>query len=275
MARANAPVTALALLALGTATVWAQPADPAAVGNQLDFAVYRDTVEPIFLKMRDGIGPGGPCFICHAKITSRFRLQRVPDTLTWSEEASRRNFDVVSRLVEPGAPTQSRLLLHPLAPAAGGDGIHAGGYPWQSQDDPEWQAIAAWIGSTPAGTSIAAPATDNESLDFTSFRAVVEPLFLSKKEGLARCYVCHSRSTNFRLQRLDAGQSGWTEAQSRRNFLAVQRVVVPGDPESSRMLKMPMAPSAGGDPFHPGGRRWASRDDPEWQALAAWVRGEP
>jgi len=273
MARVYATVSWVALLlALGSATVQAQSADATA----LDFALYRDTVEPLFLKMRDGIGPGGPCFICHTKITSRFRLQPVPDTLTWSAEASRRNFDVVSRLVVPGAPTRSRLLLHALAPGAGGDGVHAGGYPWQSQDDPEWQAIAAWVGRAPAGAPAAdTPSTASDRLDFAAFRVVVEPLFLNKKEGLARCYVCHSRSTNFRLQRLDAGQSAWTEDQSRRNFLAVQRVVVPGDPESSRMLKMPLVPSEGGDPFHPGGRRWASRDDPEWQALAAWVRGEP
>ena len=37
---------------------------------------------------------------------------------------------------------------------------------------------------------------------------------------------------------------------------------------------MPLAIDAGGDPFHPGGKRWASKDDPEWQMLAAWVRGQ-
>ena len=31
---------------------------------------------------------------------------------------------------------------------------------------------------------------------------------------------------------------------------------------------------AGGDYAHNGGRRWTSQDDPEWQMLAAWVRGE-
>ena len=35
-----------------------------------------------------------------------------------------------------------------------------------------------------------------------------------------------------------------------------------------------MAPEAGGDNYHSGGRRWFSQDDPEWQMLAAWVRGE-
>ncbi len=30
----------------------------------------------------------------------------------------------------------------------------------------------------------------------------------------------------------------------------------------------------GDHPFHPGGRHWSSRDDPEWQMLADWVRGK-
>ena len=34
------------------------------------------------------------------------------------------------------------------------------------------------------------------------------------------------------------------------------------------------ATTAGGDPFHAGGKHWTSRNDPEWQTLAAWVRGE-
>src|SRR5213078_3105108 len=31
--------------------------------------------------------------------------------------------------------------------------------------------------------------------------------------------------------------------------------------------------SAGGDPHHDGGKHWTTKDDPEWQMLAAWVRG--
>ena len=40
------------------------------------------------------------------------------------------------------------------------------------------------------------------------------------------------------------------------------------------ILTHPLDPHAGGDNFHSGGRRWRSQDDPEWQMLAAWVRGE-
>jgi hypothetical protein len=50
--------------------------------------------------------------------------------------------------------------------------------------------------------------------------------------------------------------------------------VKPGDPAKSKMLTHPLAVSAGGDRFHAGGKHWKSQSDPEWQVLAAWVRGE-
>jgi hypothetical protein len=57
------------------------------------------------------------------------------------------------------------------------------------------------------------------------------------------------------------------------NFEATRRVVVPGDPANSRLLMMPLAAEAGGDPFHPGGKHWRAQSDPEWRRLADWVRG--
>jgi hypothetical protein len=109
-------------------------------------------------------------------------------------------------------------------------------------------------------------------LDFDVFKARVQPVFLQKRKGLARCYACHSQGTPFRLQPLSPGQSSWTDEESRRNFEAVQRLVVPGNPQASRLLTMPLAAEAGGVAFHPGGKHWTSQNDPEWQAIAEWVR---
>jgi len=239
--------------------------------QSLDFQVYRTQVEPIFLKVRDANGPGGSCFGCHTHVNTRLRLQPVSASLTWTEAESRRNFEAVQRLITPGDPMKSRLLLQPLATAAGGNPVHAGGKHWQSADDPEWQTIAAWIR---AASPASAPPQSTATLDFEVFKTRVQPLFLQKKAGFARCYVCHSQGTNFRLQPLAAGATSWTEEQSRQNFNAVQRLVVPGDPASSRLLMMPLAEEAGGDPFHPGGKHWTSKNDPEWQMLSAWVRGQ-
>jgi len=111
-------------------------------------------------------------------------------------------------------------------------------------------------------------------LDYDVFRTRVQPIFLAKRPGHARCYSCHSKGTPLRLQRLAPGATTWTEEESRKNFDAIRRVVVPGDPLKSPLLIHPLATEAGGDLFHNGGKHWNSQSDAEWQTLAAWVRGQ-
>ena len=119
----------------------------------------------------------------------------------------------------------------------------------------------------------AAPA--EESLDYEAFKSRVEPLFLKKRPGHARCYVCHVEGNNaFRLERLAPGRTSWTDEQSRRNFQVVSGLVVPGDPTRSRLLLYPLAPEAGGSAFHSGGRQFSSQDDADWDILAQWARGQ-
>ena len=108
----------------------------------------------------------------------------------------------------------------------------------------------------------AAPAAANApALDFQFFKDRVEPIFLHKRPGLARCYVCHSQGTPFRLQALASGASAWTEEESRRNFEAARRLVNAANPTMSLLLRMPLAAEAGGIAFHPGGKHWMSKDD--------------
>ena len=112
------------------------------------------------------------------------------------------------------------------------------------------------------------------TLDYEFFKTKVEPIFLKKREGHTRCYVCHEESNNaFRLEKLPAGAAFWTEEQSRKNFDIVSALVVPGDPANSRLLLQPLAPEAGGNTFHSGGRQFASKNDPDWKTLAQWVTG--
>src|SRR3954469_4453477 len=122
----------------------------------------------------------------------------------------------------------------------------------------------------PAARQAASPPAPS-SLDYEFFKTRVQPIFLKKRPGNARCIVCHETGQP-RLQALSPGATMWNEEQSRKNFEAWQRVVVPGDPTASRMLMHPLAAEAGGDPFHAGGKHWTSQNDPEWQTLAAWVR---
>src|SRR5689334_5048146 len=116
--------------------------------------------------------------------------------------------------------------------------------------------------------------TSSPSLDFEFFRTRVQPVFTTKRPGNARCVSCHAFGTPMRLQPLPPDSGTWNEEQSRKNFEVIRLRVVPGNPEASRLLRHPLAESAGGDPQHDGGKHWASKEDPEWQTLAAWVRGE-
>ena len=97
------------------------------------------------------------------------------------------------------------------------------------------------------------------ALDFEYFRTRVQPIFLAKRPGHARCITCHETGQP-RLVALPEGVTTWTDEQSRQNFEAWQRVVVPGDPNASRLLMHPLAKQAGGDPFHAGGKHWQSRE---------------
>lgn len=133
--------------------------------------------------------------------------------------------------------------------------------------------IAAVLAAMAVSNAITAAPTV-PILDYEFFKSRVEPVFLTKRPDHARCYACHVESNNaFRLERLSPGARGWTEQQSRRNFEMVSILVNPGDPDTSRLLLHPLAPEGGGDVFHSGGRQFASKRDPAWRTLAAWVNG--
>ncbi|HLH32722.1 MAG TPA: beta-propeller fold lactonase family protein [Terriglobia bacterium] len=111
-------------------------------------------------------------------------------------------------------------------------------------------------------------------LDFEVFKTKIQPIFTTKRPGHARCVSCHASGTPMRLQPLPPGSATWSEEDSRKNFDIVRARVVAGNPLKSKLLLHPLAAEAGGDPSHDGGKHWTSKDDPEWQTLAAWVNGE-
>lgn len=111
------------------------------------------------------------------------------------------------------------------------------------------------------------------SLDFSFFKERVQPIFLKKRPGHARCITCHDHRIP-PLEPLAPGANNWNEEQSRKNFAMWKQFVVPGHPMKSMLLLHPLAKAAGGDRFHAGGKHWKTQSDPEWQTLAAWVRGE-
>ena len=124
--------------AVAIGSVSSQPKPPS-----LDLAFFVRRVEPIFLEKRLS---HTRCYVCHVESNNAFRLEKLaPGSRSWTDEQSRRNFETVSILVNPGDPATSRLLLHPLAPEVGGDVFHSGGRQFVSKADPAWKTLAAWV----------------------------------------------------------------------------------------------------------------------------------
>ncbi len=246
--------------------------------QQAAFDYYRQNIEPLFLRPRGypGSTSGNPaCVMCHVWQTSvRFTLEEPTQTAdggAWTEEQSRRNYEVVTQLVDASDPESSRFLLKPLAQVAGGL-RHTGGSFWDSTQDPEYQVILDWIRALPAAEFT--PAEAEVAVDFQYYRSCVHPGVLSVGNyGQLSCTSCHAGGLAGFAPRSASGGT-LTEAEARQGFEVLQRLIVPGDPDRSRFLLKPLHPDGGGSYAHNGVRRWQNRNDPEWQTLAAWIRGE-
>ena len=117
------------------------------------------------------------------------------------------------------------------------------------------------------------PASSSAALDYEFFKTKVQPVFLAKRPGHARCVVCHTmNNAPLHLVQLSPGSTTWNEEQSRQNFQLVQKVAQAGF-EGSKLVVHPLAEEAGGDPHHGGGQQFANKNDPDWQTIRAWVMG--
>jgi YVTN family beta-propeller protein len=116
----------------------------------LDFDFFKQNVAPIFLKNR---GEHARCYSCHQNGQAPHYLEPLPaQQAFWTDDQLHRIYGNVSKLVVPGEPSFSKLLMHPLAPEAGGDGgenantrAHGGGSQFASQADPDWITIELWV----------------------------------------------------------------------------------------------------------------------------------
>jgi hypothetical protein len=237
-----------------------------------DVDFFRKNIEPIFMKDRGGTMPGyAACVMCHTWQTSlRFRLETPATDAGWTPEQSRRNLETLTKVVNTRTPEASYLLNKPLEPKAGGMG-HTGGTFWKSREDAEYLTVLKWIRSLPADKYAPAPVTP---VDFQFFRSCVQKVFQNPREGHIRCSNCHNAGQIGFAPLPAEGRTEWNEEEARRAFGVITRLVVPGNPVESRFLLKPLHPDGGGSYAHNGVRRWQNRDDPEWQMLAAWVRGE-
>jgi hypothetical protein len=145
------PGRTLMIVALAGALAASHEIASAQTAPKLDYEFFKSRVEPVFLTKRPD---HARCYVCHVESNNAFHLERLaPEAHAWTDEQSRRNFEMISILVNPGDPDTSRLLLHPLAPESGGDVFHSGGRQFPSKRDPAWRTLAAWVN----GATLASP----------------------------------------------------------------------------------------------------------------------
>ena len=162
----------------------AQQAASAATESSLDFEVFKTRVLPILASARKG---NARCVACHSRGGGNSFLEPLsPGATAYTDEQARRNFERVQRLVVPGEPLKSVLLINPLSEEAGGSHWHGGGKHWASQDHPEWRTMADWVATKAASNPEA-------GLDYDVFKARVQPILTSPRKGNARCIACHAR----------------------------------------------------------------------------------
>jgi len=237
-----------------------------------DVETYRNTVEKVFMTDRGGTVPGmAACVMCHTWQTKpmRFSLETPATDAGWTAEQSRKNFEIVTKLVNTKNPEASRLLQKPLATNQGGL-PHTGGTFWTNKQNPDYQALLGGIKSLPADKYVPGP---EPTVDFTFFRSCVQQVFANPREGQIKCSQCHNGGlAGFAPPPKDGKQ--WNDEEAKRAYTSLSRLIIPGNPEQSRFLLKPLHPDGGGSYAHNGVRRWQTRNDPEWQMLAGWVRGE-
>src|SRR5258705_4852555 len=130
-------LAAAVILSVSAPFATAQTAgSPDAQMPQLDYEFLKPRVERIFLKKRSD--EHARCYVCHQVMRhggGPLSLDMLPPGANfWTEEQSRHNFEVVSKLVVPGDPSLSLFLRMPLAPEAGGlADTHHGGSQFASE----------------------------------------------------------------------------------------------------------------------------------------------
>jgi hypothetical protein len=133
---------AACLIALAGALTPAESAPAPNASSGLDYDYFKTKVQPVFLTKRAG---HTRCVVCHTQNNAPFHLvQLSPGATSWSEQQSRQNFQLIQKVAIPGS-LDSPIVHHPLAETAGGDPHHGGGQQFESQNDPAWQTLKAFV----------------------------------------------------------------------------------------------------------------------------------
>ena len=119
-----------------------QPVASPTTSAPLSYEFFKAKVQPVFLTKRSG---HTRCVVCHTQNNAPFHLVPLPaGSTTWNEAQSRQNFQLIQKVAIPGS-LDSPIVHHPLAQEAGGDPHHGGGQQFESQQDPAWQTLKAFV----------------------------------------------------------------------------------------------------------------------------------
>jgi len=115
-------LAAAVILSVSAPFATAQTAgSPDAQKPQLDYEFFKTRVEPIFLKKRSD--EHARCYVCHQVMRhggGPLSLDMLPPGANfWTEEQSRHNFEVVSKLVVPGDPSLSLFSANAAGAGSG------------------------------------------------------------------------------------------------------------------------------------------------------------
>ena len=140
MMRASSYVVAAAFLFAAAGALTQAQSAPAE--SSLDYNYFKTKVQPVFLTKRAG---HTRCVVCHTQNNAPFHLVPLtPGSASWDEAQSRQNFQLIQKVAIPGS-MESPIVHHPLAQEAGGDPHHGGGQQFESQNDPAWQTLKAFV----------------------------------------------------------------------------------------------------------------------------------
>ena len=121
-------------------------------------------------------------------------------------------------------------------------------------------------------------------MDFEFFRACVQNVFATPREGHIKCSNCHGAGQIGFAPLPGDGRTQWNEEEARQAFRVIARLIVAGNPVQSRFLLKPLHPDGGGSyatmdrdagraAMTPSGRCWQHGSAASARATAARERG--
>ena len=130
-----------------------------------------------------------------------------------------------------------------------------------------WLPLLAW----PAVSQQTAPGSaTSTSLDYEFFKTRVQPIFMAKRAGNARCISCHApaRRCDCSRSRREA-RHGATRTRARTSRRSAGRRARQPEEQAAASIRSRKRPAA--TSITTAASTGDSQNDPEWQTLEAWV----